>query len=167
MRISFLSMPQVLVVLDITCYAMCRRLLLLLLLYESPGSSLVSCYWCFLALVDLGIMCYAMCRRLLLLLDIMFHTMCRRLLLLLGIVFHTMIRPLALLGMYFATIRELAALMLRSFTPQLVLLAPPINLMAARWSLGRRLVFLYTLVTRFSLGIMFHTMARQLALLKM
>jgi hypothetical protein len=167
MRISFLSMPlqivlhvsfnstsQVLVVLDITCYAMYRQLilLLLLLLHESPGSSLVSCIWCSLALVDFGITCYAMCRLLLLLL---------------GIMFHTMTRPLALLGMYFATIRELAALMLRSFTPQLVLLAPPINLMAARWSLGRRLVFLYTLVTRFSLGIMFHTMARQLALLKM
>ena len=120
------------------------------------GSSPVSCIWFSLMLPQLALLAAVPLRsftpqlvlRLLLLLDIMFHTMCRRLLLLLGIVFHTMIRPLALLGMYFATIRELAALMLRSFTPQLVLLAPPINLMAARWSLGRHLVFLYTLATR-------------------
>ena len=79
---------------------------------------------------------------------------------------HTMTRQLALLGMYLTTIRELAAVMLRSFTPQLVLFAPPINLMATRWSLGRRLVYLYTL-TRVYLGIMFRTIARQLALLKM
>ena len=79
--------------------------------------------------------------------------------------------------------------MLRSFTPQLALCAPPINFMAARWPLGWRLAFLYTPVTRYTsdalsgivlhdsfkstsqvsvfLDIMFYTMTRQLALLGM
>ena len=79
--------------------------------------------------------------------------------------FYTMPRQLALLGMYF-TIREqlvlvasisllrqpilLAAVLLRSFTPQLVLFIPPVNLTAARWSLGGRLVFAFTLATRYT-----------------
>ena len=68
------------------------------------------------------------------------------------VMFHTMTRQLALLAMCMTTILELPAALLRDFTSQLFLFVSPIILMAMRWSLERRLVFLYMLATRSTSG---------------
>ena len=66
--------------------------------------------------------------------------------------FHTMTPQLSLFAMCLTTVLELSAVILRDLTSQLFLFVSPIILMAMRWSLERRLVFLYMLATRSTSG---------------